>query len=177
MTIYQTIARHGVKLFPQHKLMKLGFNCSPMYRRSTARVETVSEDLRQVTIRLPISYRNRNYVGSIFGGSMFSAVDPIPMVQLINLLDNSYVVWDKSAQVRFKALAREDLYADFSYTESELADIRAQVAESHEIEIVKIASLTDKDRARVFCEVEKTIYVADKQFYKDKREARRNGAR
>ncbi len=86
-------------------------------------------------------------------------------------------MWDKSAQVRFKAPAREDLYADFSYTESELANIREQVAQSREVEIVKTTSLTDKDRTRVFCEVEKTIYVANKKFYKQKREARRKGAR
>lgn len=169
MTIYQAIAKHGTKLLPKHKLLKLAFNCSSMYRRTTARVHSVSEDLMKIVIRVPISYRNRNYVGSIFGGSMFSAVDPIPMVQLINLLDSSHVVWDKSAQVRFKTPAREDLYAQFTYSAEELQSIRNQVAQRNEIDIVKTTSLTDKAGVQVFCEVEKTIYVADKQFYKNKK--------
>jgi hypothetical protein len=54
-----------------------------MYKRSTAKIIQVSEDLLNVRIKLPISYKNKNYANSIFGGSMFSAVDPIPMVQLI----------------------------------------------------------------------------------------------
>ncbi|MEL6988648.1 MAG: DUF4442 domain-containing protein, partial [Bacteroidota bacterium] len=63
-----------------------GFNLSPMYRRSVGKIVHVSDDLLKVEIKLPLNYKNRNYVNSIFGGSMFSAVDPIPMVQLINLI-------------------------------------------------------------------------------------------
>jgi len=43
------------------------------------------------------------------------------------------------------------------------------VAEEKEIEIVKITQLTNKDKTVVFCEVHKTIYVADKAFFKEKR--------
>jgi hypothetical protein len=35
---------------------------------------------------MPLSWRTRNYVGTIFGGSMNSAVDPIYMVILIRRL-------------------------------------------------------------------------------------------
>ncbi|MEL6276686.1 MAG: DUF4442 domain-containing protein, partial [Bacteroidota bacterium] len=128
-----------------------------------------TEDLMKVNIKLPISYKNRNYVNTIFGGSMFSAVDPIPMVQLINLLDGSFVVWDKSAEVFFKRPAKENLYAEFTYTPSELAEIRNRVVKEKEIEIVKTTQLTNKDQSVVFCEVRKTIYVADKSFYREKR--------
>ena len=116
MGIYQQIARIGKKWVPDHLLFKYGFNWSPMYRRSTARIRSVSPDLLKIQICLPISYKNRNYVGSIFGGSLFAAVDPIPMVQLINLLDDSFIVWDKSAQVFFKRPGKETLYATFEYT-------------------------------------------------------------
>jgi hypothetical protein len=93
MSLYQKIGIIGPKYIRKHKLFKFGFNYFPMYRRSTAKIIYVSEDLHTVKIKLPISYKNKNYIGSIFGGSMFSSVDPIPMVQLISLLDNKYVVW------------------------------------------------------------------------------------
>jgi len=102
MSIYQKIAEVGPKYIGKARLFKYGFNLSPMYRRTTARIKEVSDDLMSIKIKLPISYKNRNYVNTIFGGSMFSAVDPIPMVQLMNLLDDSYVVWDKSAQIFFQ---------------------------------------------------------------------------
>lgn len=173
MSIYQNIAKIGPKYFGVDQLFKVGFNLSPMYRRSTARIIEVSKDLLKVKIKLPISYKNRNYVNSIFGGSMFSAVDPIPMVQLINLIGNDYVVWDKSAKIYFKRPAKEHLFAEFTYTNEELSEIKARIQNEQEIEIVKISQLTNQAKTIVYCEVHKTIYIADKSFYKEKRKNRR----
>ncbi|MEQ9378816.1 MAG: DUF4442 domain-containing protein [Imperialibacter sp.] len=170
MSIYQTIAKIGSTYVGKSKLFKYGFNLSPMYRRSTAKIIYVSNDLMEVSIKLPISYKNRNYVNSIFGGSMFAAVDPIPMVQLMNLIGDDFVVWDKSAQIFFKRPARENIYADFTYSLEEFDEIRSKVRLENEIEIVKTTSLTNRDKTIVYCEVKKTIYVADKAYFKDKRE-------
>ena len=169
MSIYQKIAAVGTKYLGKDVLFKYGFNLSPMYRRSTGRVIQASKDLLHIRIRIKISYKNKNYVSSIFGGSMFSAVDPIPMVQLMNLIGDDYVVWDKSAQVFFKRPAKEHLYADFTYTVEELNDITRRVQQEKEIEIEKITYLTNKDNNKTFCEVRKIIYIADKAFYKEKR--------
>ena len=97
MSMYQTLSKIGTKLFSQSALFKYGFNYSPMYKRSTGKIYFVSEDLMTIKVKIPISWKNRNYANSIFGGSMFSAVDPIYMVQLLNILGEDYVVWDKSA--------------------------------------------------------------------------------
>ncbi|MEM9075704.1 MAG: DUF4442 domain-containing protein [Bacteroidota bacterium] len=169
MSVYQKLTKVGSKFLGKHILFKHGFNLSPMYRRSTGRITHVSKDLMDIRIKLPINYKNRNYVSSIFGGSMFSAVDPIPMVQLMNILGEGYVVWDKSAEILFKRPARQTLYADFTYLNEEIDEIKKRVAEENEITIVKRTQLMDKDNSKVFCEVNKTIYVADKVFYKRKR--------
>lgn len=150
-------------------LFKYGFNYSPMYRRTTARIQEVSSDLMNISIKLPINYKNRNYVNSIFGGSMFAAVDPIPMVQLMNIIGDEYVVWDKSAEVFFKRPAKENLYADFTYSPEELMNIQQKVQEDREVEIVKTTQLTNREKDVVFCEVKKRIYIADKAYYKQKR--------
>jgi hypothetical protein len=169
MSLYQKFFEIGVKIFAKSTLFKWGYNLSPMYRRTTARITEVSKDLLLIKIRLPLSYKNKNYVNSIFGGSMFSAVDPIPMVQLINLLDKNYVVWDKSAKVRFKIPAREDLYAQFSFSEEEVEQIKKRIKTENEIEISKVTALTNKTGDKIFCEITKVIYVADMDFYKRKR--------
>lgn len=165
MSIYQLIAEFGSKFIAKNKLFKFGFNYSPMYRRSTAKITEVAEDLLSIKIKLPISYKNKNYVGSIFGGSMFAAVDPIPMVQLINLLETDYIVWDKSAEINFKSPAREDLYAEFSFTTEELDAIKRQVDEKHAIEIVKTTRLANKQKTKTYCEINKTLYITTKSFY------------
>ena len=103
---------------------------------------------------------------------MFAAVDPIPMVQLMHLIGNDYVVWDKSAEIRFRRPAKEDLFATFTFTLTELEDIKNQVQLKNEIEIIKTTLLTSKDEKTTYCEVDKTIYVADKSFYKNKRKSK-----
>ncbi|MEW8030135.1 MAG: DUF4442 domain-containing protein [Candidatus Thiodiazotropha sp.] len=169
MTLYQKIGSIGTKYIDKHILFKYGFNFSPMYRRSTAKITYVSKDLLNVKIKLPISYKNKNYIGSIFGGSLFSSVDPIPMVQLINLLEHKYIIWDKSAQIIFNIPARDDLYAEFTFNEEELNQIREQVEKDNETVIVKTTCLTNKDQTKVFCEVRKTIYISKKSNYRKRR--------
>ncbi|TMU55332.1 DUF4442 domain-containing protein [Flagellimonas algicola] len=174
MSLYQNLMGVGERFFKKHQLLKHGFNFSPMYRSSTGRITHISEDLLKIHMRLRLTYKNRNYVNSIFGGSMFSAVDPIPMVQLINLLGPDYVVWDKSAEIRFKRPAKEHLYAEFQYSLEELEDIKIKVSEQNELEIVKTTELTNKDKTKVFCQVHKTIYIADKTYFKQKRASKRS---
>lgn len=173
MAFYHKITQYGSKIIGLPKLFKWGFNLSPMYRRSTARIQYVSQDLLKISVKLPISYKNRNYMGTIFGGSMFSSVDPIPMVQLISLTDHQYVIWDKSAEIYFKRPANVDLYADFIYTKEELAAIAERIKNENEIEIVKVTQLTDRNKETVYCEIRKTVYIADKSFYKQKRELKK----
>lgn len=54
---------------------------------------------------MPESWRTRNYVGTIFGGSLYGALDPI-MIMLIKLLGPEYEVWDKAASIRFRRPGR-----------------------------------------------------------------------
>ena len=172
MSFYQKLAKLGPRFIGKAKIFKYGFNYSPMYRRSTAKITSVSNDLLHIKIKIPISYKNKNYVGSIFGGSMFSAVDPIPMVQLINILDNQYIVWDKSAEIFFKIPAKENIYSEFMYSKTEIEDIKKQVNEKGEMLITKETKLTSSDKNKIFCIVKKTMYVATKAHYKEKMRTR-----
>lgn len=167
--MYQQLSKIARKFMKQSTLFKVGFNLSPMYRRSTARIEYVADDLKKIRVKIPLSYKNRNYVGSIFGGSLFAAVDPIPMIQLMYLLEEKYIVWDKSAQIRFKRPARENVYATFEFTDEEIQDIIQKVQTNKEVEHPKITYITNKSGDIVYCEVTKMIYIADKEFYKEKK--------
>ena len=168
--MYQFLSKVSNKYFSTHShlLFKWFFNISPMYRRSTGRITSVTRNLSRIEIRIPLSYKNKNYVGTIFGGSLFSATDPIYMVQLIQLLGRDYVVWDKSSTIKFKRPANSAAYAVFEFTEKEVESIKDDIAKKKEIDLLKIVHLTSKE-GKLFCEIEKTIYVADKLYYKEKR--------
>lgn len=152
-----------------HRLLKYGFNISPMYRRSTGRIKHMSKDMRSCTIKIAISWKNRNYMNSIYGGSMFSAIDPVPMMQLLEILGKDYVVWDKAATIHFKRPAREDLYCEIIFTEEEINHIKQSVATEKEVSYVKEVQLKNKDGSKLFSTIDKVLYIADKTFYLEKK--------
>lgn len=62
---------------------------------------------------MKMRFWNKNYVGTHFGGSIYSMTDPFYMLMLLNLLGKGYIVWDKSASIRYKIPAKGSLYARF----------------------------------------------------------------
>src|SRR3989442_15219461 len=51
---------------------------------------------------VPLSWRTRNYVGTIFCGVMYAAVDPFHFILLIKLFGPGYNVWGMAAAIRFR---------------------------------------------------------------------------
>jgi acyl-coenzyme A thioesterase PaaI-like protein len=144
------------------------FNISPMYRRSCGKLFFVSDDLYVVKVKIPLNYKNRNYVGSMFGGSLFSATDPIYMIQLMNILGSDYVVWDKSTDIRFRRPAYKNAFVTFEFTKEEIEKIIERVKVENAIDIVKQLYITD-GKETVFTELDKTIYISTKKYYKERR--------
>ena len=104
------------------------FNLFPAYRATGGRVTYVADDLREVRVELKLRWLTRNLVGTLFGGSLYGAVDPLYMVMLMRLLGRDYVVWDKAATIRFRRPGRGTLHATFRIDEGELDAIREAVA-------------------------------------------------
>jgi hypothetical protein len=138
--------------------MRWMFNLFPAYRGSGARVTYIAGDFREVRVKLRLSWRSRNYVGTIFGGSMYSAVDPMYMIMLMHCLGREYVVWDKAASIRFRKPGRTTLYATFLLDEAELDAIRSATAAGEAVDRTYTIDLTDADGV-VHASVEKVIYV------------------
>lgn len=154
-------------------LFKVLFNWSPMYRRSCGKIIHVSKDLHKVQIKIPLSYKNKNYVGSIFGGSLFAATDPIYMIQLMQILGKEYVVWDKASVIRFRKPAYSNAFADFHFTSEEIAEIQHRVAHENEVDYVKNLTVMN-EKNEVLTELEKTIYISSKAYYKQKMQKKKS---
>ena len=144
------------------KLRRWGFNFFPAYRRTGGRVTYIADDLSEIHVRLPLNWRTRNYVGTIFGGSMYGAVDPVYMLMLIKLLGSDYVVWDKAATIRFRRPGKTTLRALFRIAPEEVEAIRAELAGRKSLDRVYRVELVDNE-GRVHAEVEKTLYIAKRQ--------------
>jgi len=140
------------------RLMRWGFNIFPAYRGTGGRVTYISGDWREVRVKLPLNLRTRNYVGTIFGGSIYGAVDPLYMIMLIKILGPEYVVWNKAATVRFKRPGRATLFARFTLTADDVEGIRAELAAMPSVERTYVVELADKDGV-VHAVVEELLYV------------------
>jgi acyl-coenzyme A thioesterase PaaI-like protein len=143
------------------KFTRWGFNFFPAYRGTGARITYIARDWREVRVKVPLNWRTRNYVGTIFGGSMYGAVDPIYMVMLIKILGPEYTVWDKAAAIRFKRPGKSTLYTKFVLTEEELSAIKAAVATEPFTERIYHIELIDAGGA-LCASIDKTVYIRKK---------------
>jgi len=143
------------------KLTRWGFNFFPAYRGTGARITYIASDWLEVRIKVPLNWRTRNIVGTIFGGSMYAAIDPIYMTMLIKILGPEYVVWDKSAAIRFKRPGKSTLYAKFILTGEEVAAIKAAAATAPSVERSYLVELVDAE-GTLHASVDKTVYIRRK---------------
>ncbi|SOD04132.1 protein of unknown function [bacterium JGI 053] len=134
----------------------------PAYRGTGGKITYVADDWREVRVEVPLSRRTKNYVGTIFGGSMYGAVDPIYMVMLIKALGPGYVVWDKEGTIRFRKPGRSTLHARFTLDDAELDAIRAALQDAPVTERTYTIQLVDREGV-VHAEVEKLIHIRIKR--------------
>ena len=145
----------------ESRKLRWRFNLFPAYRGTGARVTYIASDFREARVRLPLNWRTRNYVGTIFGGNLYGAVDPMYMILLIKILGPSYVVWDKAATTRFLKPGRGTLHATFVIEEERIAEIRKALETEPSIDRLFTVDLVD-DAGLVHATTEKTIYVRRK---------------
>jgi len=136
-------------------------NCWPPFWGTRIHIESISPDWKRLRIRMKLGLRNKNYVGSHFGGGMFAMVDPFLLLPLMNILGPGYLVWDKAAAIEFLKPGRTTVYANIDITDAMLADILAKTAggekyePSYQIEILDTAQ-------QLIARVTKTMYIRKK---------------
>lgn len=134
------------------------FNLAPCFRGTGGKVEGIAHDWKMVKIRLPLNWRTRNYVGTIYGGSIYGSVDPMYMLMLMKILGSDYIVWDKAAAIRFRRPGRSTLHATFQLKDEEIERIKQLLEKEESIDRHYQVDLVDQDGI-VHATVEKTIYI------------------
>ncbi|MBZ0277713.1 MAG: DUF4442 domain-containing protein [Anaerolineae bacterium] len=143
------------------RVRRIAFNFFPAYRRTGGRIIYMADDGREARVKVDLNWTTRNYVGTIFGGSMYGAVDPIYMVMLIRVLGSDYIVWDKAAAIRFKKPGKTTLYAHFKVDDAELQAIQDGLMTQPSLDRIYTVDLVDSAGV-VHATIEKTIYIRRK---------------
>lgn len=125
------------------------------------RVTKVTPDFRKMEVRMKLKWYNKNYVGSHYGGSIYSMTDPFYMVMLIQILGKEYIVWDKSASIEFLKPGRTELCANFHVSDQVLEDIISKTKDGSRHFAEFSIDVTDT-AGEVVAKVGKTIYVRKK---------------
>ena len=163
-TFLQTTRTESFKTWRFRTLM----NWYPMYFGTGGKILFWSGDSREVHLRLRRNIWTYNYVGTIFGGSMFAASDPFYMLMLLQVFGSRYVVWDKSASIRFRKPGRTTLYMRYELTDELIDDIRRDVADNGKTERTFALQWVDKEGV-VHAETDRLCYIADKQVYEQRK--------
>jgi acyl-coenzyme A thioesterase PaaI-like protein len=125
------------------KLLRWRFNWYPAFRRTGARVIAMSDDLLECTVRLPLNRATRNLHGTIYGGSMYAAVDPVHAVMIAAHLGPDFHVWMKAARIEFKRPGRSDLFANVKLHHRELDELRSALTQAPKVDRDFSLSLAD----------------------------------
>ncbi|MCK2149375.1 MULTISPECIES: DUF4442 domain-containing protein [Marinobacter] len=94
------------------------------YLGAGIKVTDVAEDFSAATVELRQHWYNTNYVGTHFGGSLYSMADPLYMLLLMRRLGKDYIVWDKSATIDFIRPGKGTVRAHFDLTDERVEEIR-----------------------------------------------------
>jgi hypothetical protein len=147
------------RLLKRH--MRRLMNLWPPFLGAGIRVRRLQSDWKEIDVEMKLRFWNSNFVGTHYGGSLYSMTDPFYMLMLIQNLGREYIVWDKSATVRFRKPGRGKVTARFRLSDQQIESIRRELEAQAKIEPTFLVEVTDESGA-VVAEVQKLLHVRKK---------------
>ena len=141
--------------------MRMLMNIWPPFLGAGIRVKRLRSDWTEVDVEMKLRWWNRNYVGTHYGGSLYSMADPFFMLMLIENLGKGYIVWDQSASIRFKKPGRGTVSASFRLSEEQIREIKQALNSQEKIERAFTVEVKDESGS-VVAVVEKLLHIRRK---------------
>ena len=117
----------------------------PPYFGAGVSVKHINEDMTSITVQMKMRFWNRNYVGTHFGGSLYSMCDPWYMFILLEHLGKDCVVWDKGAEIDFVSPGKGTMTATFEIPMVDIEPLRESSADNQKHLPVFNTTVTDVD--------------------------------
>jgi len=131
------------------------------YLGAAVKLEYIADDWREVRVTMKMRWYNRNAVGTHFGGSLYSMIDPHYMLMLMRLLGKEYVIWDKAAYIEFIKPGTGKLTAVMKVTDEMLEKVKHATANGEKylpeypVEIIN-------EEGELVAKAIKTLYIRKK---------------
>lgn len=146
------------RMKPGPRTLRHLMNLWSPFRGAGVKVTSIAADFSRVKVELRMQFFNRNYMGTHFGGSLFSMTDPFYVIMMLQRLGPGYVVWDKTATIRFRRPGKGRVTAEFHLPDEEVARVRQIVDAEGRLEPVYRIEVKDA-KGEVIAEVEKVLSV------------------
>ena len=137
------------------------FNFWPPFLFAGIHVTRMSANWREARVELRMRPWTKNYVGTHFGGSLFSMTDPFWMILVKECLGNDYIVWDKAAEIEFVKPGKGTVHANFKVEDSVLDEIRTATANGEKYLRWLPVEVIDR-HGDVVAKIRKQLYVRRK---------------
>jgi len=134
---------------------------------SGGKVQFIAGDFKEIHISIKRNIRTWNRFATVYGGSIYSSIDPFYTLMLFEILGKDYVVWDKGASIKFVRPIIDKVKCRMEVDDATLETIRQKVKEQGEYTF-ELTPRYEDDKGTVYALFTKTIYVASKEFYKNK---------
>ncbi|WP_333614144.1 DUF4442 domain-containing protein [Psychrobacter sp.] len=148
-------------------LLKLRINTYAPYIGAGIKIEHMNLDQGLCVVSMGLNNLNKNIVGTQFGGSLYSMVDPFYMLMLMHQLGSSYVVWDKSSHIEFIAPGKSKVTARIKVSSAEVIAIQELAKDGEPVFREYSVDIVDEQQ-KVVATVTKTLYIRLRKYSKSK---------
>ncbi len=144
------------------RVFRFGVNLWPPYLGAGIRCTYMSEDWREARVQMKLRWYNRNFVGTHFGGSLYSMTDAFYAVMLLNVLDRQYWVWDQKGSIEYLKPGKSHVRAEFQIDDALVDRIRTGTSDGQKyLEDISTDIIDESDV--VIARVTRTLYVRQKR--------------
>lgn len=133
----------------------------PPFLGAGVKVKSFNEEFTSLVVQMKLRFWNKNYVGTHFGGSLYSMTDPFYMLLLLHALGKEYIVWDKSASIHYRKPARSTVFAEFKLSPELIKEIKNKLMHSSKTEFEFLIAIKDEE-GNVVTEIKKILHISKK---------------
>jgi len=144
------------------RIFRIGVSLWPPYLGAGIRCTHMSKDWREARVTLKFSWYNRNFVGTHFGGSLYSMTDAFYAVMLFNVLEQQYWVWDQKGSIEYLKPGKSRVSTEFKIDDAFLERVKAATANGDKY-LEDLSTDIIDEAGEVIARVTRTIYVRKKK--------------
>lgn len=136
-------------------------NFYPPLLAAGIRIRETNEELTRVRVEMALRWYNRNLFGTHFGGSLYAMCDPFYVFIILSNIGENYIVWDKTASIKFIKPGKGKVSATFEVSQDQLNNIVSDLEEKGKHTYQFSTQVLDESGGTV-AEVHKEVYVRKK---------------